>query len=77
MKLLNEYKCDKCGEKLTSPISLTTFYQRGVNYDKRNPHGVKHMCVFCKRIFDIQFKNFFKYNKKLHNENKLREPSKV
>ena len=68
MKVGNSYKCDKCGEKIEGvPISLTTFYQRGVQYDKRNPHGVKHMCSFCKRHFDMNFKSYFKYFNRIKN----------
>ena len=69
MRTSNNYICDRCGDKLEGePISLSTFYQRGVHYDRRNPHGVKHMCVFCKRLFDMNFKSFFNFFNTINNE---------
>jgi len=57
----NKYYCDKCGDKLPKGkhISLSTFYQSGVDYHNRNPHKVRHLCSYCKRVFDMAFKGFF------------------
>jgi len=62
MKLKTEYKCDKCGEILekekTATLS-TNFAPAGIVGYKQGNMGVRHMCSFCKRTFEMAFKGFF------------------
>ena len=67
MKLKNDYKCDTCGEVLDKEnvASLSTcFSPTGIVGYKQGNMGVRHLCSYCKRTFEMAFKGFFtSYNK--------------
>lgn len=68
MRLGSKYICDKCGCDVEHPKSLTTFFQSGVAFHRKNPYGVRHMCLFCKQQFDLAFTGFFKHYNTIKNE---------
>ena len=67
----NKYTCDKCGEVLPKEkvaTLSTNFTPTGIVGYKQGNMGVKHMCSYCKRTFEMAFKGFFSHYNKVIKE---------